>query len=459
MSFSTDIFIFVLFPIVLLAYILGKNIKTRNLILLVVSLIFYSWGGIQYSIFLLISLAINYVLGIYVKGKKLLLFFAVIYNIGMLAVFKYAGFFCDILNNSLTMCGLEISVARPNIVQPIGISFFTFSILSYMVDVYYGKTDAQRNIFDFGLYVTMFPKIVSGPIVRYTDIENEFNDRRFNIDQLYTGLRRFCIGFSKKILLANHMAKMADTIFNYEWALHPVYAWLGAFSYALNIYLDFSAYSDMAIGIAHIFGFHFKENFNYPYISTSIQEFWRRWHISLSSWFRDYVYIPLGGNRKGRGRTYVNQLIVFFLTGLWHGASWNFIIWGLYHGFFLTVEKMTSFCTKIPRWISYAYSMIIIIIGWVFFRANDMEGALKYIGYMFGINGGPLGNLTVYKCITPQYLVVLFFSIIISMPLGMKVVACIKQKWIRDVCILAIFFVAICYMVAGDYNPFIYARF
>lgn len=459
MSFSSNIFVFILFPLVLLIYSLVKNIKTKNLILLIFSIIFYSWGGIYHCILLVFSLAVNYILGKYVKGKKILLLLAVIYNVGMLVIFKYADFLCDITSNVLNACGLDIDIVRPSIVQPIGISFFTFSILSYLIDIYYGKLNPQQNILNLGLYVLMFPKVVSGPIVRYVDIENELSNRQFGIEQLYEGLRRFCIGFSKKILLANHMAEFADTIFNCEWALHPVYAWIGVFTYTLNIYLDFSAYSDMAIGSAHIFGFHFKENFNYPYISTSIQEFWRRWHISLSSWFRDYVYIPLGGSKNGKSKTYINQLVVFFLTGLWHGASWSFILWGLYHGFFLTMEKMTGFCTKIPKWISYIYSMVVVMIGWIFFKVDGIGKALKYIGYMLGIKAGPLGNISIYRCFSLQYIVFLLFSIIISIPLGVKIMACIKQKWVKDIGVFAIFFLAICYMVASDYNPFIYARF
>lgn len=459
MSFSTEIFVFIFFPLVFLAYNLGRTTKIRNFILLGASLIFYLWGGFQSGILLIISLFVNYALGLLIRRRKKILLFAVIYNIGMLAVFKYAGFLYDIFNNLFIGYGLELNWNRPEIIQPIGISFFTFSILSYVIDIYYEKTDAQKNIFDFSLYVMLFPKIVSGPIVRYIDIKNELAKRLYNSDQIYAGIRRFCIGFTKKVFLANQMAKVADTIFSYEWALHPIYAWIGVFSYTLNIYLDFSSYSDMAIGIANIFGFHFKENFNYPYISTSIQEFWRRWHISLSSWFKDYIYIPLGGNRKGKTRTYINQLVVFFLTGLWHGASWNFVIWGLYHGVFLTIEKLTRFCLKIPKWLSYIYTMVVVMIGWVFFRIDNLENAFRYIGYMFGFNKGILKNVALIRCFTPQYLVVLVFSIIVSVPIGAKVANFIKLEWIKDLGVLIVFFVAICYMVAGDYNPFIYARF
>lgn len=459
MSYSTEIFVFIFFPLVFLVYILGRTTKNRNLILLGASLIFYLWGGFQSGILLITSLIVNYILSLLIRRRKKILLFAVIYNIGMLGVFKYAGFIYDIFNNIFIKYGLELTWNRPDIIQPIGISFFTFSVLSYVIDIYCEKTDAQRNIIDFSLYMIMFPKIVSGPIVRYIDIKNELGKRLHNSDQIYTGLRRFCVGFTKKVFLANQLSKVADTIFGYEWALHPIYAWIGVFSYTLNIYLDFSSYSDMAIGIANIFGFRFKENFNYPYISISIQEFWRRWHISLSSWFKDYIYIPLGGNRKGKIRTYINQLVVFFLTGLWHGASWNFVIWGLYHGVFLTIEKLTGFCLKIPKWLSYIYTMIVVMIGWVFFRIDNLENAFRYIGYMFGFNKGILKNVTLIRCFTPQYLIILLLSVIVSVPIGPKVADLIKQEWIKDMAILIVFFVAICYMVAGDYNPFIYARF
>ncbi|MBO5057606.1 MAG: MBOAT family protein [Lachnospiraceae bacterium] len=458
MSFSTEIFIFIFFPIVLMVYMLCKNIKVKNAVLLVASLIFYSWGGIKNCILMLFLIFVNYILGIWVKGRKKILILAVICNIGILTVFKYTGFICEILNQIFAE-GFEAGITVPNIVQPIGISFFTFSILSYIIDVYYGKISAQKNVISLGLYVLMFPKIMSGPIVRYADIEDEIQNRKFNVEQCHAGLRRFFLGFAKKVILANQMAGAADAAFNYEWGLHPVYAWVGAISYTVYIYLDFSAYSDMAIGIAHIFGFHFKENFNYPYISTSIKEFWRRWHISLSSWFRDYVYIPLGGNRKGNGRTYINQMIVFFLTGLWHGASWNFIVWGLYYGCFLLIEKMTGFCAKIPKWLSYIYTMLVVIWGWVFFRADNLRSAVKYIGYMFGIQKGGIRNMDMIRVLNPQYFVFLVFSIILSTPLVKKAAGRIKQEWIKDVGVLVVFFIALCYMAASDYNPFIYFRF
>lgn len=392
------------------------------------------------------------------KRRKAVLILSIVCNVGVLIIFKYTGFIYEILDMILAGKS-DIFSAPPNLVQPIGLSFFTFSMISYVWDVYREKINPQRNVLYLGLYALLFPKVMSGPIIRYADMASEISTRSFGVEQFYTGLKRFMLGFAKKVILANQMGAVADAAFNYEWGLHPIYAWLGALSYTLYIYLDFSAYSDMAIGIAHIFGFHFKENFNYPYISTSIKEFWRRWHISLSSWFRDYVYIPLGGNRKGNGRTYINQTVVFFLTGLWHGASWNFIVWGLYYGCFLLIEKMTGFCSKIPKWLSYIYSMLIIIIGWVFFRAENIESAIKYIGYMFGILKGGFSNLNMVRVLTPQYFVLFLISVIVSTPVVKRASGYIKQEWIKDIGVLLIFFIALCYMAASDYNPFIYFRF
>lgn len=461
MSFSSELFIFFFLPLVLFAYWLGKNDFGRNILLGFFSLLFYAWGGIQNCILILILILFNYLFGRCVKDRKTVLVIAIIMNIGILAIFKYLGFLCEIINHfSISVFGYNINITSPNIVQPMGISFFIFSILSYIIDVYHGKVVAEKNVLYLGMYVLLFPKIMSGPIVRYVDITYEIRKRVFDIDLIYKGLRRFMLGFAKKVILANQISVVADAAFNYEMELHPIYAWIGAISYMLYIYLDFSAYSDMAIGLAQMFGFHFKENFAYPYISTSIKEFWRRWHISLSSWFRDYVYIPLGGNRKGNGRTYINQTIVFFLTGLWHGASWNFIIWGLYHGFFLLFEKMTGFCLKIPKWISYVYTMLIVLLGWVFFRADNLEKAIKYIGNMFGISKGTISNLDMINVLNPQFYVFLVFSFIVSTPFLKKIAGYFNIKEsIKNIVILVLFFVALCYMVASEYNPFIYMRF
>jgi len=462
--FSSDIFVFIFLPITLFLYFLSaKKIKASNLILVLASLIFYSWGGLQYCLLLIFSTIVNYVLGILLEDKrdrkKIFLIIALIFNLGILCVFKYANFIFSSVITLLKTFGINIAWELPNIALPIGISFFTFQILSYVIDVYRGKVKAQRDILNLELYIMLFPQLIAGPIVRYIDIEKEIENRTFDLNGIYTGLRRFCIGFSKKVLLANQVAIVADAAFNYEWGLHPVYAWIGAAAYMLQIYLDFSAYSDMAIGLGRVFGFHFNENFIYPYISVSIREFWRRWHISLSTWFRDYVYIPLGGNRKGNKRTYINLLIVFFLTGLWHGASWNFVIWGLYHGCFMLLERKTNFCAKIPKVISWIYTIFAVLIGWVLFRADTLSDAIRYIGYMFNIHAGSITNVDIIRKLDGEFLFFAILSVLASTPLLKNLGTRWKCEWIKDVGILFVFLIAICYMVASEYNPFIYFRF
>lgn len=464
MVFSSEIFLFFFLPITLIVYAFcSKSVRFGNYVLLVASVIFYSWGGISYCILIFISTIVNYVLGRLIEQNKtygkIFLWGGVIYNIAILGVFKYSSFVSDCINILLNKVGSSYKVSDPQIALPIGISFFSFQILSYIIDVYFGKVKVQKNIWNLYLYIMLFPQLIAGPIVRYADIEQEIENRVFNLEGFYKGIRRFCIGFSKKILLANQVALVADTSFNYEYGLHPVYAWIGAISYMLQIYLDFSAYSDMAIGLGCVFGFHFNENFNDPYISTSIKEFWHRWHISLSTWFRDYVYIPLGGNRKGTFYTYCNLVIVFFLTGLWHGASLNFIMWGLYHGFFLLLERVSGFCNKIPKWISYIYTMFVVLFGWVLFRANNLDQAIQYIRDMFGNHSENINNVFMIRRLDMQYFCFLLFSAIASTPIMNKLCAPIKQEWVKDVCVLGVFFIAICYMMASDYNPFIYFRF
>lgn len=464
MVFSSEIFLFFFLPITLIIYALcSRRIKLRNYVLLAASIIFYSWGGVSYCILILISTIVNYILGRLMEQKrlygKIFLWGGVFYNVAILGVFKYSGFIVDCINTLLKKAGSSYEVPDPQIALPIGISFFTFQILSYIIDVYFGKVKVQKNIWNLYLYIMLFPQLIAGPIVRYADIEQEIENRVFSLEGFYTGIRRFCIGFSKKVLLANQVAVIADTAFAYEGGLHPFYAWMGAISYMLQIYLDFSAYSDMAIGLGCVFGFHFNENFMNPYISTSIKEFWRRWHISLSTWFRDYVYIPLGGNRKGTFCTYRNLLTVFFLTGLWHGASWNFIIWGLYHGFFLLLERVNGFCKKIPKWLSYIYTMLVVLFGWVLFRADNLEQAVQYMGDMFGKHSGNINNVFMIRRLDMQYFFFLAFSVIVSTPFQKRLGSFVKQEWLKDAMVLGVFFIAVCYMVASDYNPFIYFRF
>ena len=336
--FSSSFFLFIFLPVVLLGYYFC-NEKFRNIWLLFTSIVFYSWGEPRYVIIMLFSIVINYVLGIMIdkyenrRLKKLFLCWAVVIDIGILIVFKYTNFIINNLNNIF-----DTNIVVKNIALPIGISFFTFQILSYVIDVYRKNVNVQKDIFKLGLYISFFPQLIAGPIVRYIDIEHQLNRRDISINQMYAGIKRFMIGFAKKVLIADTVGQIADMVYGLE-EVSGLLGWMGAGAYMIQIYYDFSGYSDMAIGLGKMFGFDFMDNFNYPYISKSVKEFWRRWHISLSIWFRDYVYIPLGGNRCSKYKTSRNLLVVFMLTGIWHGASWNFVFWGMYYGVFLLLEK------------------------------------------------------------------------------------------------------------------------
>lgn len=337
MVFTSAIFIFMFLPITLLGYYLvPKNFK--NIWLFFVSIIFYSWSGVYYAILFLFSAYMNYLFGIWMERtnkRKKVLVISLFWNLGLLGFFKYFTFILFNIQRFIQIFISGFTMKIPQITLPVGISFFTFQIMSYVIDLYRKEIKVQRKFSNLGLYILLFPQLIAGPIVRYIDVEKEINNRYVNIDIFDYGVRRFILGFSKKILIANTMGIWADNVFNTPWdKMSSPLAWLGIFGYGMQIFFDFSAYSDMAIGLGKMFGFHFLENFEYPYISKSIQEFWRRWHMSLSQWFRDYLYIPLGGNRKGLKRTYINLIIVFFCTGLWHGAAWNFIFWGLFHGVF-----------------------------------------------------------------------------------------------------------------------------
>ena len=331
-------------------------------------------------------------------------------NILLLVYFKYANFF----EESLKDIGILEQTSLVKIILPIGISFFTFQGMSYLIDVYYQKVRPQKNLVSLGLYISMFPQLIAGPIVRYIDVEKQISeDRVFNWERFSEGTQRFIKGLFKKVVIANQMGFIADFVFDGSIEVGPLSYWLGIVCYAFQIYFDFSGYSDMAIGLGKMFGFDFLENFNLPYISQSIKEFWRRWHISLSSWFRDYLYIPLGGNRKGTARTYTNLLIVFFITGLWHGASWSFIVWGLYHGFFLILERLglEDLLGKIPRLFRHLYAILVVLLGWVFFRAETLSAGLSYIGGMFSFNNN---YDEVLQLMTPYLMFVLLLAIVLS---------------------------------------------
>lgn len=380
MLFNSSVFLWLFLPMVL---VLNNLIKAKysNYFLLAASLLFYAWGEPVYVLLMLFSIALNWAFGLLIdkreKGRHFLLTVCVILNLAILGYYKYFNFLVDTING---LVGDEL-IAPRSISLPIGISFFTFQALSYVIDLYRGECKVQKNILNLALYVSFFPQLIAGPIVRYSDIDEQISARIVSMDKFAVGFRRFLYGLGKKIIISNCMAEIADTIFGLPFAeLTTTSAWLGAIAYTMQIYYDFSGYSDMAIGLGKMFGFDFLENFKYPYLSCSIQEFWQRWHISLGTWFREYVYIPLGGNRKGKVRTYLNLFTVFFLTGMWHGASWNFVVWGLYHGVFQIFERLglKDFLKK-HRVFSHVYCLLVVMIGWVFFRAETLLDAIRYI--------------------------------------------------------------------------------
>lgn len=459
MVFSSSVFLFKFLPILLIVYYAVAE-KYKNYVLLIASLVFYAWGEPQNIVIMLISILVNYVLGILIEEKNkystLWMCIAVLGDLGILFVFKYFNFSIDIIN-FITKRGFSFD----EIALPIGISFYTFQIMSYVIDVYKKNVKAQRNIFDLALYVSLFPQLIAGPIVRYIDVEKQIKTRYVNEDRFYIGIKRFIIGFSKKILIADQLSLLVDTVFA-EGNVSILCNWIGIIAYTLQIYYDFSGYSDMAIGLGKLFGFDFLENFNFPYISQSIQEFWRRWHISLSSWFRDYVYIPLGGSRKGNVRTYINLMIVFFLTGLWHGASFNFIVWGLFYGIFLIIERIgfKKILEKIPRVLRHIYTMFIVLIGWVFFRADSLYDAINYIQGMFRLSGKDV--IYFNYDMNRQYWFCILLGIVLAIP-HTKISKKIQENKIlcvlSDVCVLIIFIIAISYMIGSGYSPFLYFRF
>lgn len=462
MVFSSTIFLFLFLPLVLLGYYVVKG-PVKNIWLLCASLFFYAWGEPKYVVLMLLSILINYLFGLFIEGKqgkvkKAALTTAILINLLLLGYFKYFNFIVDNINRIFRQ-----DIQIPEIALPIGISFYTFQILSYVVDVYRGHVKAQKNILNLGLYISLFPQLIAGPIVRYVDVEKQIRKRTVSLEKFSYGMRRFMEGFIKKVLIADQICKISDYTFSYEGkALPALLAWLGAICYAIQIYFDFSGYSDMAIGLGKMFGFDFLENFNYPYVSKSIKEFWRRWHISLSSWFRDYLYIPLGGNRVSNRRTYLNLFIVFACTGIWHGANWTFLIWGIYYGIFLVLErgKWGELQSKLPGFLRRIYTLLIVLVGWVLFRADNISGALNYLKSMFLFKGG-MAQLT--DVLTSEKLLVLLLGIALSTPIANKVKTFVKKRnWsygLANLGLFLLFFCAICYMVGSGFSPFLYFRF
>ena len=417
------------------------------------------------------SIALNYLGGLLISffsekkkknSSKYALWFFVLVNILLLVYFKYANFF----EESLRDFGLITETHLAKVILPIGISFFTFQGMSYLIDVYYQKVNPQRNVVSLGLYISMFPQLIAGPIVRYIDVEKQIREKRsFKWELFSEGVKRFIIGFFKKVIIANQMGFMADLVFDEPGQAGFLGHWLGIICYSFQIYFDFSGYSDMAIGLGKMFGFNFLENFNLPYISQSIKEFWRRWHISLSSWFRDYLYIPLGGNRKGRVRTYGNLLIVFFVTGLWHGASWSFIVWGLYHGFFIIIERLgfEGILAKTPRVLRHLYVILVVLFGWVFFRAETLIEGVNYIGSMFSFDRREdyiVQNLDPFFIFV--FLLALLFSTNFKGFLAQKIkntVGSVVPRYVEYPCYILLFVFSMLELAANNYNPFIYFRF
>ena len=480
MVFSSIIFLFFFLPIALLLHLVaGRHL--RNTALLAVSLIFYAWGEELYVLLMLCSILVNYIFGILIsrpktkKRKKILLAIGVMLNLLPLFYFKYSGFVLENFLNILAVVGIESTIEAKQLHLPIGISFFTFQALSYIVDVYRGMVQPQKNVLNIGLYISLFPQLIAGPIVRYHDVAKQLVKRTVTAEKFAYGVERFVFGLGKKVLLANPMGAMADQIFSLGIdQISTTTAWLGIICYTLQIYFDFSGYSDMAIGLGRMFGFRFLENFNYPYIARSIREFWRRWHISLSNWFRDYLYIPLGGNRLGSTRTGVNLLIVFLLCGFWHGASWNFIIWGLCHGLFLVLERgrLGRMLQKTPSVMQHLYVLLVVINAWVFFRAETLGYALQYLGVMYGIGSAETMYPYIYIGLDYEFYTTLAVALLFSSPLYPAVVKFVEQSDIQSRPTLsgAILFAKcsiLCFLLLsaslnlanGAYNPFIYFRF
>lgn len=471
---------FLFLPAILAGYFLLPGLRARNSVLLVGSLFFYAWGELQYLLILLVSIAANTWFGGRISrsesaSRRWNLAVAVAVNLGLLGYFKYANFVVANVNALLHAVGAPV-VAHEPVHLPLGISFFTFQAISYIVDVYRRDAEVQDSFLDLALYISLFPQLIAGPIVRYGFIADQLTDRTARLDDVAAGVRRFTIGLAKKVLIANTVGEAADQIFAYRAPeLDLAVAWLGVLCYGLQIYFDFSGYSDMAIGLGRMFGFHFPENFRTPYASRSLREFWRRWHITLSTWFRDYVYIPLGGNRRRPVRVRLNLLLVFFLTGLWHGASWNFVIWGLFHGAFLALERTRfgSFLERVPPLFQHVYLLLVVGVAWVFFRAPDLQQAIGFLTVMGGL-AGHVPDGYVYSLLTPRLVVALAAGITFSFPwweklkargsaarmdYGATPVSSPALVLIRDA-VWMLLFAACLFAVAGQsYDPFIYFRF
>lgn len=473
MVFSSSTFLIVFLPLTLvLYYVIGhfvtRSMTVKNIILLIASLLFYAWGEPVYIVLMLISILFNFFAGKDIDrakkagntaGAKTAFIISIVFNLAVLGFFKYFGFLVDNINMLL-----HTEIHIPQLALPIGISFYTFQIMSYIIDLYRDETEVQEHLIPFALYISLFPQLIAGPIVKYKEIALQLETRKESLPKFSQGMLRFTVGLSKKLLLANtlgavYTAIQADGAANTS----TLSAWVGIICYTLQIYFDFSGYSDMAIGLGKIFGFSFSENFNYPYIATSVTDFWRRWHISLSTWFKEYVYIPLGGNRKKTPRVLLNLMIVWLLTGLWHGAAWNFIIWGVFYGVLLIIEKyvLAKVLKIIPAFIRYIITMLLVMIGWVFFSAPTLTEAVQYIGAMFGAGNAGAADATA-KYLLSTNIIPILVGILAATPLYKKVADKLKPKTVSRLKLVVfpvLFLLCIIFMISETYNPFLYFRF
>ncbi len=467
MVFSSLSFLCVFLPIVFALNLVLPSVRLKNALLLAASLLFYSFGEPVYVLLMVASSFANFVAGVLLgklTRRKLVVGSAVVFNVGLLVAFKYAGMIGGSLNALL-----GTSLPLPQAALPIGISFFTFQAMSYVIDVYRGEVEPQKSFFDVLLYISFFPQLIAGPIVKYHDIAREIRTRHASAADMAAGLRRFCVGLAKKVLIANNLAVAVDYLYSVAPGdLNALAAWTAAVAYMMQIYFDFSGYSDMAIGLGRMFGFHYKENFNYPYVATTLQDFWRRWHISLSTWFKEYLYIPLGGNRKGTARTMLNKLAVFFLCGLWHGASWTFVVWGLVHGAFLMLESVVP-VKRMPRALGHLYCLLVVCLAFVLFRADSIDQAGAIIVQMFaGWNFSDASMVVAMRQLSPVFLTALAASLVAALPVrdvaaralgrcGERARRCgIALSYVASIVLLALCFLS---LASGAYNPFIYFRF
>lgn len=459
MLFSSITFLWLFLPICLVIYYCIPH-RFRNVFLLVMSILFYAFGGIKYLLLLLLSVLVNYIFGRLIERSsgtkaRVVLWIGILINLSFFFVFKYSAFFVN------DVLGLFFDIRIAPLVLPLGISFYTFQALSYLIDLYHKKIECQHNIIKLALYIMFFPQLIAGPIVKYRDVEKQLDSREDNLENVALGIKRFIYGLAKKVIVANTLASVADRVFDSNISNVPMlYAWIGVFAYSMQLYYDFSGYSDMAIGIGKMFGFTFAENFNYPYMVSSVSEYWKKWHISMTSWFREYLYFPLGGSRKGIRRTYINIMIVFIITGIWHGAGWTYILWGLMNGVVMVIEKATHFPDKKKYFFSPILTFICILLFLVMFRANSIGDALLYYRALFGNKTGLYWGSNTYHIFTVKNLVISVVSIL-GCGLYRKVYDKFKKhsnilEMAYCMCLLAI---SIVLLVSNTYNPFIYFRF